>query len=246
MTDALSEWFIKEKEQALEIINSWNSHSDFIKSIDKLRFENRLHNDDSAILILDISNDGFQEINYQITHIDEIIELIANEKQEEVKAEEPKTISQSEIVSNPISEEENKIDTEKTPTIDNIEETLSDDYFNEQSAKAAEIYKKNHLKVKRDGKIHENVLETISKGVKEKAHSLATFLHLGNKKNSSEKQAVTEEIKSETTPTTVVILEIKTDNPDDIKKVIEEIKNEHKQKPKTENGKTSNTIINKF
>lgn len=121
MTDALSEWFINEKEEAFKLITSWHTHSDFIKSIDKLRSENRLHNDDSAILIINILNDGLQEINYQETQLDNIAELTKTENQEEEerkKEEEKTSIIEIPLLPIPTEKEEISVVTQILPDIE--------------------------------------------------------------------------------------------------------------------------------
>lgn len=248
MTDALSEWFIKENGQAFEIINSWNSHSDFIRSIDKLRLENRLHNDDSAILILNISNDGKPEINYQVAHFDNISELTANEIQEEEKTGEPKAISQSET---DFKSEESLESGEIIQEISSNEKTeflvnKLEEPTNERTSEIIGISEKLYSNNINTAIPEETFLHKISKGAKDFTSSFVSLMHLGCKKNNTDMQEVTEEIKSETMPITIDNVEIENDDPDGIKKVIEDIKNEYKQKPKAENENTSNTIINKF
>lgn len=64
MTDALSEWFIAEKQNALEEILGWNTQKQFEKRISALRSHD-LQNDDSAILIIDVLDDGKSDVSYQ-------------------------------------------------------------------------------------------------------------------------------------------------------------------------------------
>lgn len=56
MTDALAEWFLKEKEKAISEISSWQSQKDFEEFISRERTSEKLGNDDSAILVIDILN----------------------------------------------------------------------------------------------------------------------------------------------------------------------------------------------
>ncbi|MCR5035839.1 MAG: hypothetical protein K6A73_00765 [Bacteroidales bacterium] len=58
MTDALSEWLCRQKEDAIAIINNWENQDMFEASITQLRNEGILHNDDSTILIISIEDDG--------------------------------------------------------------------------------------------------------------------------------------------------------------------------------------------
>jgi ubiquinone/menaquinone biosynthesis C-methylase UbiE len=99
---------------------------------------------------------------------------------------------------------------------------------------------------KKTGTPEEVVLKKISRVVKKAKNSIASFLHFGHKKNDSENKEFAEEKKSEVVPITVEIVEMNNNDPEEIEKVIEEIQNKQKQKPKTKGGKASNTIINKF
>jgi hypothetical protein len=68
MTDALSEWFINDKNTAIEEIRSWTSQQRFEQRVIKLR-KSHLQNDDSAILIIEVEEDGHLDINYREMNI---------------------------------------------------------------------------------------------------------------------------------------------------------------------------------
>lgn len=88
MTDALAEWFIKEKENARQEINNWKNQDDFERRIEELRKSNLLNNDDSAILIIRIEDDKKEKITYDLSNsISKIDKLIIEEnlKQEQSK-----------------------------------------------------------------------------------------------------------------------------------------------------------------
>jgi hypothetical protein len=121
MTDALSEWVFGQKEKIIDEIKKWNSQEEFERSINELRSLNVLHNDDSAILVIEVEDDGKTELTYEKTEIQSIDEFIEKEKEEiaqqdaiqkkesfveEVKAENQKN-SIVEIISG-ISEEKKK------------------------------------------------------------------------------------------------------------------------------------------
>src|ERR1700748_3356912 len=57
MTDAMAEWFISEKKNAIDIITSWETQSDFENDIVSLR-RSLLYNDDCAILIITVEEDN--------------------------------------------------------------------------------------------------------------------------------------------------------------------------------------------
>ena len=90
MTDALAEWFFNEKGEAVKRINNWNSQADFKASINELR-KTKLHNDDSAILIIKVEynkEEPLKPLDYSNPEITMISDLIAEEeKREELKKE---------------------------------------------------------------------------------------------------------------------------------------------------------------
>lgn len=90
MTDALSEWVFNQKEKAIEEIRKWHSQEEFERSIAELRSLNVLNNDDSAILIIEIEEDGKTVLTYEKEKIQRLSELIENEKSIEEEIENKK------------------------------------------------------------------------------------------------------------------------------------------------------------
>ena len=82
MTDALSEWFFKEKENALKEIETWTNQDVFEQKITVLRNKGLLNNDDSSILIIDIENDRSQQHTYKSVNVQKIDDLIEKKKNE--------------------------------------------------------------------------------------------------------------------------------------------------------------------
>ncbi|MFI8605084.1 hypothetical protein ACIGCP_11510 [Cellulophaga baltica] len=80
MTDALAEWFLNEKENAINRINVWTGQKDFEHFIDEERLSKRLGNDDSAILIITVKKDGKDGFNYSEENIANINDLIKTEQ----------------------------------------------------------------------------------------------------------------------------------------------------------------------
>lgn len=78
MTDALSEWFICEKQNALTEIRKWKTQEDFIASVNHFRKGN-LQNDDSAILIINVAQNNSSQIEYENISITNFSELIQSE-----------------------------------------------------------------------------------------------------------------------------------------------------------------------
>src|SRR5258706_1235013 len=153
MTDALAEWFISEKQEAIDIISEWNTQADFEESITKLRKIN-LYNDDAAILVIPIKEDNMPEITYKdfsITNFNELLELEKIEKQKsenqnvEVKNTENNSPDQPVI-------EEKKIDNISKDIIE-----IKDNKKNEQSQTSdvsdEETKNKNENRKREKGKL---------------------------------------------------------------------------------------------
>jgi len=78
MTDALAEWFVKQKQEAINEILEWQTQGDFEKSINRLRKYN-IQNDDSSILIIKVEPDNSAQINYSDIAITDLDKLIIKE-----------------------------------------------------------------------------------------------------------------------------------------------------------------------
>lgn len=91
MTDALAEWVFKEKEKALsEMQKMWNNQSEFELSINGLRKLQKLNNDDSSVLIIEIEDDGRSGFEHHCEPpvcVTKISDLIEKEVKREVKKE---------------------------------------------------------------------------------------------------------------------------------------------------------------
>jgi hypothetical protein len=86
MTDALSEWVFNKKEEAIkEIKEKWQNQEEFERNITELRLLNVLKNDDSAILIISVENDGENNLTYGDVEIQDLIKLVEKEKDSEVE-----------------------------------------------------------------------------------------------------------------------------------------------------------------
>ncbi|MCM4171853.1 hypothetical protein DHD32_10200 [Arenibacter sp. TNZ] len=78
MTDALAEWFLNEKENAIGKISVWQNQKDFERFVDEERLNEKLGNDDSAILIIQIVDDKKENLNYvseDVSNINILIEV---------------------------------------------------------------------------------------------------------------------------------------------------------------------------
>jgi hypothetical protein len=111
MTDALAEWFIKEKENARQEIDGWKNQEDFETRIEELR-KTSLNNDDSAILVIRVENDNQKKLSYTSTSISSIDELILREKNKEEQPQNlPPKVNENHLHDNEIVKNEN-IDSE--------------------------------------------------------------------------------------------------------------------------------------
>lgn len=76
MTDALSEWFVKELkkdiQKVVEFMLNIENQEDFLRIVQEKRDENLLKNDDSTVLIIEATNDGEEVFNYEVTHFGEL------------------------------------------------------------------------------------------------------------------------------------------------------------------------------
>lgn len=80
MTDALAEWFITEKENAIGKIDVWQNQKDFERFVNEERLNNKLGNDDSAILIIEIRKDNKDKLSFVAENVSNIDELIKEQK----------------------------------------------------------------------------------------------------------------------------------------------------------------------
>ena len=87
MTDALAEWLINEKENALNEIETWHSQEVFEQKVTALRNKGLMNNDDSSILIIDIEKDIKRELSYKSVSVQNIDVLLENKDNHTVKKE---------------------------------------------------------------------------------------------------------------------------------------------------------------
>ncbi|MDO4228585.1 MAG: hypothetical protein Q4C98_02115 [Capnocytophaga sp.] len=102
MTDALSEWFIerlkKDVQNAVESLLKIENQKQFLAKIQRERDENLLKNDDSAILALEVIDDGSDALSYVVAHVTDLYKLVKGNKKEKQKVAKnfvPKTENQS-------------------------------------------------------------------------------------------------------------------------------------------------------
>ena len=109
MTDALAEWFLNEKDNAISKIDVWQNQKDFERFVDEERHNEKLGNDDSAILTIKIEEDKKEQVTYVLEDVSDINELIkVQQKEIEVseKVKEQEIILQKENSNSEISKEQ--------------------------------------------------------------------------------------------------------------------------------------------
>jgi hypothetical protein len=114
MTDALAEWFINEGVDAIEKIKIWKNQSEFERSIKQARESGKLTNDDSAILIIEISESVKKGINYTKRNLTSLKDLISEQDIEKTNVQLKK------------EEERKKLDSELDPPKVNDFEIVQD------------------------------------------------------------------------------------------------------------------------
>jgi hypothetical protein len=107
MTDALAEWFLQNTELAIPKLKNIQNQEQFLVTIEDERITNRLNDDDSAVLVIEILEDGKKEFHYsdekKVTFLSGLIKLQKEEIEESKKKE---ISSQDSLNVNQIKEEE--------------------------------------------------------------------------------------------------------------------------------------------
>lgn len=106
MTDALAEWFLKDTKLAIPKLTNIQNQEQFLVTIEDERNANRLNDDDSAVLMIEVLEDDKKEFSYsgekKITLLSDLI------KQQAVEIEESKKKEVSSQDSLNINEEESE------------------------------------------------------------------------------------------------------------------------------------------
>lgn len=82
MTDALAEWFLKQGEYVSDKIKVWNEQLHFERYIEGLRDHEEISNDDTSILIIEISGDGQDSFSYELVAVSDLKKLITQQTEE--------------------------------------------------------------------------------------------------------------------------------------------------------------------
>jgi hypothetical protein len=106
MTDALSEWVFKEKGDSLKKIKEeWINQVEFERSVNELRQSDKLNNDDSAVLIIELQNDKSPDFHYKPVEVQDIKDLIEREKNEIEQEQRKREASVSESTENQLNQD---------------------------------------------------------------------------------------------------------------------------------------------
>jgi hypothetical protein len=82
MTDALAEWFLNEKDNAISKIDVWQNQKDFERFVDEERHNEKLGNDDSAILTIKVEEGEKAELDYIFEDVSDINKLMEAQQKE--------------------------------------------------------------------------------------------------------------------------------------------------------------------
>lgn len=241
MTDALAEWFINEKENAIGKIAVWQNQKDFERFIDEERQTKKLGNDDSAILIINVDKVNKSKIKYIDNSVSNIYKLIEEQDIEIGKREyqiaRNKEVEKKELQ---IKEEEEKskvVKNEITEESELVVEKESVNTENKETESTSENEKSENNTVQQSEKSSENQKEP--KGIINYVKNVFT-----NSDTKSEEKETIEEIKVEPKQENT---EIKREKSNTSKTEIEPIR-EIKKEPilKVKESKQSKKITDKF
>lgn len=117
MTDALAEWFLKQGEDVIGIIEVWQQQVDFERYINQLRDEDKINNDDTSVLIIELTDDGNDLISYDEPVVSNLKELIAKQEKEAAVGDE-EVKSMETVVSPEMIGEKETIETDHADAAD--------------------------------------------------------------------------------------------------------------------------------
>lgn len=157
MTDALAEWFLLNTEQAKQTLDNIKTQEQYLETIENERNANRLNDDDSAVLILELFDDGKKEFSYSNIEVTLLSELIKEETEKLEEAKKKEVSSQDSLIAN---EEENKEEqlTEEENSENEIIKQVEQSTENESNEKESSEEKKEEEK-QLDENVKENTAE---------------------------------------------------------------------------------------
>jgi hypothetical protein len=84
MSDALAEWFLRKGETVSGIIQVWGDQTHFERYIEDLREQDAIQNDDTSILIIELSDDGHEHFSYEEATVSDLKALIAQQTKQAI------------------------------------------------------------------------------------------------------------------------------------------------------------------
>lgn len=97
MTDALAEWFLLNAEQVKQTLDNIKTQEQYLETIANERNANRLNDDDSAVLIIELFDDGKKELSYSNIEVTFLSELVKEEaKKKEVSSQDSLNVNEEE------------------------------------------------------------------------------------------------------------------------------------------------------
>jgi len=225
MTDALAEWFINERENAIGKIDVWQNQKDFERFIDEERQTEKLGNDDSAILIINVEKVNKSKIKYADNSVSDIYQLSAEQDIEIGKRE---------------SEIAKKKETERKESQRKEEEEKS-------KVVESEIKEESELVVEKEpANIENNETEEETKGYIEKGVNFVKNVFINSDTTNEEKETIeeTKEIEYKQENAESIKVGKKEDSYTLKTELIKDIKQE--PIPKEKESKQSKNITDKF
>ncbi|WP_233885940.1 hypothetical protein [Tenacibaculum piscium] len=254
MTDALAEWFINEKENAIGKIDVWQNQKDFERFVDEERQTEKLGNDDSAILIINVEKVSKSKIKYsKDSSISDIYKLseeqdfeiskreseIAKKKEAEKKELQRKEEEEkSKVVENEITEEPELVVEKESANVENKETVEETESTSENDDSEVQKEKTKDNTVQQTEKESKSIVKTVIESGKK-------FLGIDNKNKETIEETKEIEPKQENTEPNKV--EKKENISGTSKTEIESTKEIKKEPiPKVKESKQSKNITDKF
>ena len=138
MTDALAEWFLLNTEQAKQTLDNIKTQEQYLETIANERNANRLNDDDSAILILELFDDGKKEFSYsniEVTFLSELVkeeaEKLEEAKKKEVSSQDSLNVNEEENGEEQLTKEENS-EKEETKQVEQSKEIKDEEIENSE------------------------------------------------------------------------------------------------------------------
>lgn len=158
MTDALAEWFLLNTEQAKQTLDNIKTQEQYLETIANERNVNRLNDDDSAILILELFDDGKKEFSYsniEVTFLSELVkeeaEKLEEAKKKEVSSQDSLNVNEEENGEEQLTKEENS-EKEETKQVEQSKEIKDEEIENSEQ------------KIEGEKPLDENIKENTAEG----------------------------------------------------------------------------------